>query len=398
MISVAVVGTGNISPSHLRAYQALGDRCRVVALCDIVPEKAEALRRELGLDEAAVHASHAEVIARGDVDLVSICTPPGTHEALSVDFLDAGINVLCEKPMAPSLAACDAILAAERRSGAVFASVAQNRYRDDVATLKAAVDSGLAGPVAHVQVDSAWWRGLPYYDLWWRGTWEQEGGGCTLNHAVHHVDLLLWLLGAPESVTAVLTNAAHENAEIEDLSVAVLAYRRSLATLTSSVVHHGEQQQIVVQGRDARIGVPWATVAEVTQPNGFPAPGGNRELVARLDALAAAHEPLPHTGHQGQIDDVLTALETGRRPAIDGHDGRRTIELITAIYAAGIERRTVDLPLAADDPWYRAGTLTERAPRFFAKSASVADLAGPISVSGTPAPDTQQPPHREGSR
>ncbi len=405
MLSVAVVGTGNISPSHLRAYLAFPDRCRVVALCDIVPSKAEALRRELGLDDAAVYGSHAEVIARGDVDLVSICTPPATHEPLSVDFLDAGINVLCEKPMAPSLAACDAILAAEERSGAVFASVAQNRYRHDVATLKAAVDSGLAGPVSHVQVDSAWWRGLPYYDLWWRGTWEQEGGGCTLNHAVHHVDLLLWLLGAPESVTAVLTNAAHENAEIEDLSVAVLAYRRALATLTSSVVHHGEQQQIVVQGRDARIGIPWATVAEVTQPNGFPVPGGNTELVSRLDALAAAHEPLPHTGHQGQIDDVLTALETGRRPAIDGHDGRRTIELITAVYAAGIERRAIDLPLTADDPYYGSGTLIERAPRFFAKSASVVEQAGPITVSGTPAPDARPPhpaphpaPHREGSR
>jgi predicted dehydrogenase len=382
MIRVAVVGTGNISPSHLRAYQAFGDRCSVVALCDIVPEKAEALRRELGLEHAAVHASHRELLDRGDIDLVSVCTPPSTHEQISVDLLDAGVHVLCEKPMAPSLAACDAILAAEARGGAVFSSVAQNRYRDDVVRLKAAVDSGLAGPVSHVQVDSAWWRGLGYYDLWWRGTWEQEGGGCTLNHAVHHVDLLLWLLGAPRSVTAVLTNAAHENAEIEDLSVAVLAYERALATLTSSVVHHGERQGITVQGRDACVSLAGDVVAELSQPNGFPAPGGNAELVERLTGLMADRPALPHTGHQGQIDDVLTAIETRRRPAIDGHDGRRTIELITAIYQAGIERRAVDLPLTPDDPYYQAGTLLERAPRFYAKSASVHDLAGTISVSG----------------
>jgi predicted dehydrogenase len=390
MIRVAVIGTGNISPSHLGAYTAFGDRCAVVALCDIAPEKAEAARQRFGLADATVHASHAEVLARGDVDLVSVCTPPSTHEAISVDSLEAGVHVLCEKPMAPSLAACDAILRAERSGGAMFSSVAQNRFRDDVVQLKAALDSGLAGPVSHVQVDSAWWRGLSYYDLWWRGTWEQEGGGCTLNHAVHHVDLLLWLLGAPSSVTAVLTNAAHENAEIEDLSIAVLAYQRALATLTSSVVHHGEQQQIVVQGRDARVSLPWAVTAEVSQPNGFPTPGGNTELVARLDALAAQRRPLPHTGHQGQIDDVLDAIESGRRPAIDGHDGRRTIELITAIYQAGIERRAVDLPLPHDDPYYRSGTLQERAPRFFTKSASVADLAGPISVSGAPATDQKE--------
>jgi predicted dehydrogenase len=284
--------------------------------------------------------------------------------------------------MAPSLAACDAILAAESRGGAIFSSVAQNRYRDDVVRLKAVVDSGLAGPLSHVQVDSAWWRGLSYYDLWWRGTWEQEGGGCTLNHAVHHVDLLLWLLGAPRSVTAVLTNAAHENAEIEDLSVAVLAYERALATLTSSVVHHGERQGITVQGRDAAVTLQGDVIAELSQPNGFPAAGGNAELVQRLTDLLAAHSPLPHTGHGGQIDDVLTAIETGRRPAIDGHDGRRTIELITAIYQAGIERRAVDLPLTPQDPYYQPGTLLERAPRFYAKSASVDDLAGSISVSG----------------
>ncbi|MBB2900773.1 putative dehydrogenase [Kineococcus radiotolerans] len=383
MIRVAVVGTGGISASHLQAYLDFPQRCTVVALVDVFPERAQARRREFGLEGAGVHTSHRELLERGDVDLVSVCSPPSTHEEVSVDLLRAGINVLCEKPMAPSLAACDAILRAEREGGAVFSSVAQNRFRDDVVRLKAALDSGLAGPVSHVQVDSAWWRGLGYYDLWWRGTWAEEGGGCTLNHAVHHVDLLLWLLGAPRSVTAALTNAAHENAEVEDLSVAVLAYERALATITSSVVSHGERQRIVVQGRRASVALDGEVVAELAQPNGFPAPEGDTGLAGRLRALAAAHRPLAHTGHRGQVDDVLTALETGRRPAVDGHDGRRTIELITAIYRAGIERRTVDLPLSGDDPYARPGTLAERAPRFFAKSASVTDLAGSISVPGS---------------
>lgn len=394
MIRVAVIGTGNIAPSHIRAYQRFPDRCSVVALVDVVPERAEALRRELGLEEASVYASHAEMLAGEQVDLASICTPPSTHEQASVDLLRAGVNVLCEKPMAPSLAACDAILAAEEQGGAMFSAVAQNRFRDDVVRLKAAVDSGLAGPVSRVQVDSAWWRGLSYYDLSWRGTWETEGGGCTLNHAVHHVDLLLWLLGAPQSVTAVMTNAAHENAEVEDLSVAVLAYERALATVTSSVVDHGEHQRVVVQGREASISLDGEVVASVAQPNGFPLPGGGADLEGRLRALADSHEPLAHTGHQGQVDDVLSAIEDGRRPAVDGHDGRRTIELITAIYQAGIERRSVDLPLAADDPYSLPGTLVERAPRFFTKSASVTELAGSISVPGAAA-GSSSPGHEQ---
>ncbi|WP_298802360.1 Gfo/Idh/MocA family oxidoreductase [uncultured Pseudokineococcus sp.] len=382
MIRVAVIGTGNIAPSHIRAYQQFPDRCSVVALVDMVPERAEALRRELGLEQASIYPTHEDLLAGEGVDLVSICTPPATHEQISVDLLTAGVHVLCEKPMAPSLAACDAILRAEQQSRAMFSSVAQNRFRDDVVRLKAAVDSGLTGPVSRVQVDSAWWRGLPYYDLSWRGTWEQEGGGCTLNHAVHHIDLLLWLLGAPLSVTAVLANVAHENAEVEDLSVAVLAYERALATVTSSVVDHGERQAVVVQGREASVGLDGDVVASVSQPNGFPVPGGGADLVERLRALADSHEPLAHTGHEGQVDDLLTAIETGRRPVVDGHDGRRTIELITAIYQAGIERRGVDLPLAPDDPYALPGTLVERAPRFFTKSASVTELAGAISVPG----------------
>jgi predicted dehydrogenase len=193
------------------------------------------------------------------------------------------------------------------------------------------------------------------------------------------------MFGAPSAVTAVLTNAAHENSEVEDLSVAVLQYDRALVEVTSSVVHHGEEQAIVVQGRQARVSQPWKVVADAAQDNGFPAPGGDPGRVAEIEALAAAHTPLEHEGHPGQIGDMLAAVRDRRRPAVDGTDGRRAIELVTAIYAAGIERRTVDLPLAPDDPYYRAGTLLERAPHFFEKSVSRTDLPGEITV-GSSAP------------
>ena len=383
MLNVAVVGTGNISALHVQGYQEFPGRCRVVALCDAVPQRAEEAKRRHGLQDAAVVTSHEELLARGDVDLVSVCTPPSTHAPVSAALLEAGISVLCEKPMAPSLAEADAVLEAARRGGALLSVVAQNRFRDDVAVLKAAVDSGLTGPVSHLRIDSAWWRGLPYYDLSWRGTWASEGGGPTLNHAIHHVDLMLWMLGAPRSVAAMMTNACHENAEVEDLSVALLEYDRAIAQLTSSVVHHGEEQRIVLQGRDASVAQPWAVRAETAQPNGFPAPGGNPGLVAELDALAAAHRPLAHTGHTGQIDDVLTALETGRRPAVDGEAGRRTVEVVTAIYQAAVERRTVDLPVAPGSPWYSGEALLRCAPRYFAKSRSVDDLAWSSTVPAT---------------
>jgi predicted dehydrogenase len=380
MLTIGIVGTGGIARAHVDAYQRFAQECAIVALCDPAPGKAEALRAELGIDGARVYTDAAEMFATEELDLVSVATPPSTHAELSIQALEAGIDVLVEKPMAPSLEECDAMIAAAETNGRLLSVVAQNRFRDDIATLKEVLDSGLAGPVTHAQVSSAWWRGTEYYDLWWRGTWESEGGGCTLNHAIHHLDMTLWMLGSPKAVTSVLTNAAHENAEVEDLSVSVLQYDRALAEVTASVVHHGEEQAIVVQGRDARVSQPWKVVAETARPNGFPTDDGDTDRVARIEAVAAAHRPLAHTGHAGQVGDMLDAVRERRRPAVDGEDGRRAIELVTAIYAAGIERRTIDLPLRPDDPYYRTGTLMERAPHFFEKTASVTEQAGEITV------------------
>jgi predicted dehydrogenase len=190
-------------------------------------------------------------------------------------------------------------------------------------------------------------------------------------------------MGRPSQVTAMLTNAQHENAEVEDLSVAVLRYGRGLAQLTSSVVHHGEEQEIVIQGEFARISQPWRVAAELARPNGFPAAGGNTALVDELNALADAHVPLPHQGHTGQIGDVIAAIREHRQPAIDGTDGRNAVELVTAIYKAGIERRVVDLPLTPEDPYYHSGTLVQRAPHFYEKRASLAEQSGEIIVGAS---------------
>ncbi|MFY9713641.1 MAG: Gfo/Idh/MocA family oxidoreductase [Microbacterium sp.] len=363
MLRIGIIGTGGIADAHINGYLAFSGQCEIVALADVVPGRAAQKAQNSGLSAAIGYDDPLRMIADARVDLVSIATPPSTHAALAIAALDAGIHVLVEKPMAPSLEECDAMLAAQQRSGKLLSVVAQNRFRDDLATLKAVVDSGLLGSISHVRVDSAWWRGSAYYDLWWRGTWEKEGGGCTLNHAIHHIDLLLWLLGTPTEITAMLANAQHDNSEVEDLSVAVLRYDRGLAQLTSSVVHHGEEQQIVIQGERARVSQPWSVRAERADDGGFPAKGGDIDLVAAIEALAATREPLAHRGHQGQIDDLLSAIIEGRAPIADGRDGRNAIEVVTAIYKAGIEHELVSLPLRTGDPYYRAGHLVAHAPR-----------------------------------
>jgi predicted dehydrogenase len=379
MKNVAIVGVGNISPAHIRGFLAHADDAKIVALCDIVPSKAEAKKAEYDLTDVDVYDSIQGILDRDDIDLVSVATPPSTHAELTIALLKSGKNVVVEKPMATSLEECDAMIQAAKESGQMLSVISQNRWRDDVTELKAVVDSGLLGPISSLQVDSAWWRGLPYYDLWWRGTWESEGGGPTLNHAIHHLDLVAWLMdGAPEAVTAVMTNAWHDNAEVEDLSVAILSYPRALATVTASVVHHGERQKFIIQGRDAAIELPWEVMADVTQPNGFPYETGDTERATAINAVRSAVEPLKHLNHGGQFGDILDALETGREPAVTGEQGKRTVETVQAIYRASIEKRTIPLPVSPDDEWYRGETLISRAPRFFQKTASVKEQAGDI--------------------
>jgi UDP-N-acetyl-2-amino-2-deoxyglucuronate dehydrogenase len=368
MLKVAIIGAGAISAAHIKAYTWFTERCEVVAIVDIYKEKAQARIDEFGL-KAAAYQDYKELLEL-DIDVVSVCTPPYTHAPIAIDFLQAGKHVLVEKPMASSLQECDAMNAAAAASGKILSVVAQNRFRTPMMKLKEVVDSGLMGKIVHAQVDSFWWRGHSYYDLWWRGTWEKEGGGCTLNHAVHHMDAFLWMMGQPSEVQAFMSNTSHDNAEVEDLSIAMLRFPSgALAQITSSVVHHGEEQQIIFQGSDARVSVPWKLKASQSKPNGFPEP--YPELESQIQSMYDGLPEVVHEAHNGQIDDMLTAIETGTPVLIDGISGRSTLELILGIYKSASTGQTVRFPLSEDDPFYTSKGIQENATHFYEKKSFV---------------------------
>lgn len=381
MIRVAVIGTGGISAYHIEAYRIFGERCQIVALCDIYADKAEQVKQEYKL-ECAIYNDCHNLLSWGDFDLLSVCTPPYTHADIAIDALRAGKHVIVEKPMAASLDECDRMNEAAKAAKKILSVISQNRFDDAIIKLKSVLESGLAGRIVHVQVDSLWWRGYVYYDLWWRGTWEKEGGGCTLNHAVHHIDMFQWMMGMPEQVTAVMSNTSHDNAEIEDISIAILSYPRALAQITSSVVSHGQAQQLIFQGEKARVSMPWQVTASLAADNGFPLP--DPQLEQEIDACANRAPALRHIGHEGQIDDVLTAIENGTDDVlVTGLEGRKTLELITAIYQAAGTGTTVRLPLPADSPFYTRAGIMANAPRFFQKQHSVIEFgSNEITVSG----------------
>ena len=377
MIKIAIIGAGAIANTHIESLLKFQDRCQIAAVADIYADKAHEKVSRFGLN-AVVFEDYKKLLAETEIDLAIVLTPPFAHADATIAGLNAGANVLLEKPMAISLDECDAMIAAAEQNGRLLSVVAQNRYKTPMMKLKAVLDSGMVGEIRHAQVDSFWWRGQSYYDLWWRGTWEKEGGGCTMNHAVHHIDLFQWMMGMPAEIQAVITNINHNNSEVEDFSTAVLLYEDGrVGQINASLVHHGENQRLIFQGEKASISAPWRVQASSPQDNGFP------EVNAALEEhINQFYEQLPEVkfdGHDGQISNVLAALEGEEEIFIDGIAGRRTIELVTAIFQSGTTGECVKLPMTSADIFYTREGILQNAPHFHKKTRSVESASEDIT-------------------
>ncbi len=354
MIGVGILGCGGIARAHADAYARFPERCRVVAAADVFPDRAESFARQIGPDVAA-SGRPEEVLARADVDLVSVCAPPFAHAPLTVAALRAGKHVLVEKPMATGVDECDAMIEAAASSGRMLSVVHQNRFSPEMTRLKALCASGALGPLDLVCVQCLWWRGPEYYRLWWRGTWDKEGGGALLNHAIHFVDLMVWLAGMPTEARAMVATRAHA-VEVEDLAAAVLRFPGgAVGQFTGTVDAHLNEDRLELCGRRAAVAVPWKVRACVDTGNGFGRP--DAAVAAEVEAAAAAVRVPALRGHAAEIDRLLAALEAGGPPPVSGEDGRRAVEVVAAVYAAAASGAPCPLPLARDHPFYAADGL-----------------------------------------
>ena len=367
MNRVMVIGAGGIAPAHIEGFLAFRDKAKIVAVVNRDITRAEGLIAKYNLQALAL-SDYREGLDM--VDIVAICTPPATHKEMTVTCLRRGIHVLVEKPMALSLDECDAMLEEAGKSKAVLSVVAQSRFISGIAKTMQMLHGGGYGKILFGSVNSCWWRGQSYYDLAWRGTWKSEGGGCTLNHAIHHIDLLLWAKGLPATVTSYMGNLNHNNSEEEDLSVSILQYEDgSVVQLTCSLLHHGEEQKLNFQLEKVGVSIPYEVTSSKSRENGFPL--DNLEVVEKFKAEYESLEDLEYEHHTGQIGDFLGAIVEGREPQITGVDGRNALELITAIYDSASSGKRVELPLSAQSGFYSLESKVQNAPHFNEKVRSV---------------------------
>jgi predicted dehydrogenase len=345
--SVAVVGCG-IGRAHIAGYRSHPDKFQVLALCDIdenalasVGDEFSIARRTKSIDEAL----HME-----DVDIVDICTPPALHVAQTLAALAAGKEVVCEKPLAGSLAEIDRIIAAETEAAGRVMPVFQYRYGNGLQKAKRIIELGIAGKPYLATVETAWRRGAQYYETPWRGQLATELGGVLLTHAIHSHDLLTYLMGPVGSVFARIATRVNP-VEVEDCAIASLAMRSgALVSLATTLGSHKEISRL-------RLCFEHVTFESSQKPY---SPGdepwqiipASREAADRIADALAGHRFVP-SRFAGLMDAYHTALTAGRPLPVTLADARRSLELVTALYHSAATGSVVHLPIAPDHPFYR---------------------------------------------
>ncbi len=365
-IGIGIIGCGIISSAHVKAYLRLGSQCEIKAVADISGDKALALAAKAGSGVAA-YTDYAEMLERDDIDMVSICTPPFLHRESVIDVLKAGKHVLCEKPFAPSLQDCDAMIDEAERRGLRLGVVFQYRYRKDFKQIRRLVAGGELGPIQFAQMNGLYWRGDTYYDEpWtWRGQFATECGGVTMNHAIHPLDIFLSVLGDIETVRAEMHTEAHD-IEVEDYSSANIRFASgTLGQVNCTLNAAFEDITMAFSGKYRALTISRATdeaplqlcAVKKDEPGGFPALDESA-----LAALQQAADEIENgtSDHTGPIQDMFNAIRENREPLVNGREGRRTIEAITAIYKSATLGETVLLPIRKDDPWYTREGILER--------------------------------------
>ncbi len=340
-----MAGAG-IGRAHVQAYLDLAARFEVALVCDLDPARAAEVAALAGCESCP---DYRAALLRADVDVLDVCLPPHLHCEATLAALAAGKHVVCEKPLATSLAEADRMLAAAAAAGRVLAPVFQYRYGTGFRTLLHLVRSGFAGRALVATLETHWDRGADYYAVPWRGTWAGEHGGAILGHAIHAHDLLCTALGAVRRVFA-LTATRVNPVEVEDC--AALVFETASGALVTSSVTLGaagnlSRLRMCFEHFSAESGLaPYHPGGE-----GWTFTARDPARQAELDRAskeAAAVAP----GFAGLLAELALALDGRPAELVSAAEARGSIELATAIYRSARSGAAVTLPLGVSDADY----------------------------------------------
>ena len=354
-VGFGIIGCGMISKFHARAIRDIRG-AKLVGCYNRTPGPAERLASETGCQP---YTDLDKMLANPAINIVTIGTPSGAHMEPAVAAARAGKHVIVEKPLEITLKRCDAIINACDKAGVRLVTIFPSRFHDSSQEMKRAVEAGRFGQLTMGDAYVKWYRTQKYYDSGaWRGTWELDGGGALMNQAIHSVDLLLSFMGPVSEVSAQSATLAHERIAVEDTVVATLRFESgALGVIEATTAAypgylkrieiHGSEGSAVMEEEDIKV---WDFAKKIRRDEAIV-----RQMNQKKSSGGGASDPaaIGHHGHAKQFADLIDAIKKKRSPAVDGREGRRSVEVILAIYKAAETGKTVKLPLASD-PTLRA--------------------------------------------
>ena len=347
-MNYALIGCGRIAPNHIKAAQ--NNHLKIVAICDILPDHMESLLSKFDLQNdssIARYTDYKQLLAdHPELELISIATESGAHAQIALDCIDAGVNVIIEKPMAMSMKDADEIIRRSEEKGVAVCVCHQNRFNIAVQKTRAALEQERFGRISHGSIHVRWNRNREYYEqARWRGTWAQDGG-CLMNQCIHGIDLLRWMMGGEvNTVYGIIRQQQHPYIEAEDIGMAVVTFKNgSVATIEGTVNVYpnnleetlylfGETGTVKIGGKSTNNLDVWDFANET-------------ESDKANKALRESASNVYGNGHTSLYADVLTAIQTGRKPYVDAVAGRDALEMVLAIYQSAKTGKPVKLPLS----------------------------------------------------
>ena len=342
----ALIGCGRISPNHVVAAKNNG--LDIVALCDPISENAmdKIVKFDLDTDNVRVYLDYKDMLSIEKPELVAIATESGKHAKIAIDCINAGCNVIIEKPIALSLKDADEIIEAGIRNNVKVCACHQNRFNKSIKKIREAVDKNRFGKLLYGTAHIRWARNHEYYErASWRGTWEQDGGAL-MNQCIHDIDLLRWMMGGDiEEVMAMTDRLTHPYIEAEDLGIALVKFSNGSygiiegttnvypKNLEETLYIFGEKGTVKAGGEAVNIIEEWRFADYLEEP----------EVVKE-----ECSENPPNVygfGHTKLYKDVIEAIENDRQPLVDAKAGRDALELVLAIYKAAATGKSIKLPM-----------------------------------------------------
>ena len=355
--NIAILGCGKVAHLHASAIQNLPN-ARLAGVWSRTQQTANGFACQY---KVPAYTDVAELIKKEKINLAVVCTPHPFHLEPAQQAALQGANILVEKPLASTLEDADKIISTCKKAGVKLGVVSQRRWYEPVLRVKKAIEAGKIGKPVLGTVNMLGWRDKSYYDAdKWRGNWKTEGGGVLVNQAPHQLDILLWFMGEVEEVYGIWRNLNHPYIEVEDTALAVIKFRNGGIgnVIVSNSQKPGIYGKVHVHGENgASAGVQTdggamfiAGMKGILEPpvNDLWTIPGEEELVEKWKMEDVRHfssiDPMTHYMER-QIEDFLFALEENRDPLVTGEDGRRTVELFTAIYRSTRDNLPIKLPL-----------------------------------------------------